>query len=40
VYLEAYARVRRHLEEHPEDEPVLAAGQVSIEAAKVLSAFT
>jgi hypothetical protein len=36
VYLEALVRVRRALEERPEDEAVLAAGQVSVEALAAL----
>lgn len=32
VYLEAYVRVREHLTDHPEDEAVLACGQVGIHA--------
>lgn len=32
VYLESLVRVRAHLETHPEDEPVLAAGQVGLDA--------
>jgi hypothetical protein len=36
VYLEAFVRVRRHLANRPDDEDVLAAGQVSVEAAGAL----
>jgi hypothetical protein len=36
VYVEALLRVRGHLEAHPEDEQVLEAGQVSIEAIDAL----
>jgi hypothetical protein len=32
VYLESLVRVRAHLEAHPEDEPVLASGQVALDA--------
>jgi hypothetical protein len=38
VYLEAYVRVRRHLVEHPEDEAVLASGQIALHACDVLRA--
>jgi hypothetical protein len=38
VYLEALVRVRAHLEAHPEDEAVLATGQVAVEAAAALRA--
>ena len=36
VYLEALVRVRAHLQAHPDDEPVLAAGQVAVGAAPAL----
>jgi hypothetical protein len=36
VYLEAFVRVRRHLAEHPEDEAVLASGQIALHACDVL----
>jgi len=36
VYLEALVRVRAHLEARPEDEAVLATGQVAVEAAPTL----
>jgi hypothetical protein len=39
VYLEAFGRVRAHLATKPEDEAVLSAGQVSIEAIPALSAY-
>jgi hypothetical protein len=39
VYLEAFVRVRAHLEACPEDEAVLATGQVAVEAAPTLRAF-
>jgi hypothetical protein len=32
VYLESFVRVRAHLIEHPEDDVVLASGQVSVDA--------
>jgi hypothetical protein len=37
VYLESFVRVRERLEQHPEDEAVLAAGQVALEAVEVLA---
>lgn len=36
VYLESFVRVRAHLGAHPEDEGVMAAGQVAIEAVEGL----
>jgi hypothetical protein len=39
VYLESYVRVRRHLDGHPEDEEVLAAGQVAVDAIDDLRSF-
>lgn len=39
VYLESYVRVRGHLEAHPEDEEVLAAGQVAVDAVDDLRSF-
>jgi hypothetical protein len=36
VYLEALVRVRAHLERYPDDEAILAAGQVAAEAAGAL----
>ena len=36
VYLEALARVEARLAAHPEDEPILASGQVSIDAVTTL----
>jgi hypothetical protein len=39
VYLEALVRVRSHLRARPEDEPVLASGQVSIESLRTLADF-
>jgi hypothetical protein len=39
VYLEAFGRVRAHLATKPEDEAVLSAGQVAIEAIPTLSAY-
>jgi len=38
VYLEALARVRAHLETHPDDEAVLAAGQVGLDAVDAIRA--
>jgi hypothetical protein len=38
VYLEALVRVRAHLESRPDDEAVLATGQVSVDAAPALRA--
>jgi hypothetical protein len=39
VYLEALVRVRAHLESRPEDEAVLATGQVAVDAAPALRAL-
>jgi hypothetical protein len=39
VYLEAFLRVRAHLEAHPEDERVIRAGQVATAAAPALRLF-
>jgi hypothetical protein len=39
VYLEAFVRVRAHLAAHPEDEDVLASGQVALDAIDVLRPF-
>lgn len=39
VYLEALVRVRAHLEARPEDETVLATGQVAVDAASALRGF-
>ena len=39
VYLESLVRVRRHLTAHPEDDAVLAAGQVSVDATDVLRPY-
>jgi hypothetical protein len=36
VYLESYVRVGEHLSEHPEDDAVLASGQIAAEAAPLL----
>lgn len=38
VYLESLVRVRAHLGEHPEDEPVLASGQVGLDAVEAIRA--
>jgi hypothetical protein len=39
VYLESFVRVRAHLAARPDDETVLAAGQVALEAIEVLTPF-
>ncbi len=39
VYLEALVRIRRHLAERPQDEHVLAYGQVAVEACESLRSF-
>jgi hypothetical protein len=39
VYLESMLRVRRHLAAHPEDDAVLASGQVAVSAADTLRPF-
>jgi hypothetical protein len=39
VYLEAYVRVREHLAGRPEDEGVLMAGQVALDAVRALAPF-
>jgi hypothetical protein len=39
VYLEAYVRTRAHLAAKPEDEEVIAAGQVALEAVDALRDF-
>ncbi len=39
VYLESLVRVRRHLANRPQDEEVLACGQVAVEACEALRAF-
>jgi hypothetical protein len=38
VYLPAFARVRAHLDAHPEDEIVLASGQIAVSAVPTLRA--
>jgi hypothetical protein len=38
VYLEALVRVREHLDAHPEDEAVLASGQVGLDAVEAIRA--
>jgi hypothetical protein len=38
VYLAAFAAVRAHLADHPEDEIVIASGQIAVAAAKALRA--
>ena len=40
VYLESLVRVRTHLGAHPEDEPVLASGQVGLDAVEAVRAIT
>jgi hypothetical protein len=40
VYLDAFVRVRAHLAAHPDDEEVLASGQVALDAIAVLRPFT
>ncbi len=37
VYLEAFGRVRAHLAGRPEDEAILSAGQIAVDAIKTLS---
>ena len=39
VYLPSFVRVRAHLAAHPDDEAVLASGQVSIDAVPLLRGF-
>ena len=39
VYLESFVRVRRHLAAHPDDDAVLASGQVAVDAADTLRPF-
>jgi hypothetical protein len=39
VYLESFVRVRAHLELRPQDEHVLASGQVAVDAVEVLRAY-
>ncbi len=39
VYLESLVRVRRHLTAHPDDDEVLASGQVAVDAAALLRPF-
>jgi hypothetical protein len=39
VYLESFLRVRAHLEAHPDDETVMASGQVAVEAIGALRAW-
>jgi hypothetical protein len=39
VYLESYVRVGEHLSEHPEDEEILASGQIAVEAIETLRPF-
>jgi hypothetical protein len=39
VYLEALVRVRRHLAARPQDDAVLACGQIAVEAAETLGPY-
>lgn len=39
VYLESFVRVREHLSVHPEDDAVLASGQVAVDAINALRPF-
>ena len=39
VYLPSYLRVRAHLEQRPEDESVLASGQVALGAIEALRSY-
>jgi hypothetical protein len=39
VYLESFVRVRAHLAARPQDEPVMAAGQVALDAIEVLAPY-
>lgn len=39
IYLEAYLRVRDHLEKKPTDEGILTSGQVSVDAVSVLAPY-
>ncbi|HEX4447731.1 MAG TPA: tyrosine/phenylalanine carboxypeptidase domain-containing protein [Polyangiaceae bacterium] len=36
VYLESYLRVSEHLEEHPDDEDIMASGQIAVDALETL----
>jgi hypothetical protein len=38
VYLESFVRVRKHLGDRPDDEAVLAGGQIAVDAIDVLRA--
>jgi hypothetical protein len=40
VYLESFVRVRSHLVDRPDDEEVLASGQVAVDAVEVLRTFS
>ena len=40
VYLESFVRVRAHLAAHPDDEAVLASGQIALEAIETLRPLT
>jgi hypothetical protein len=39
IYLESFVRVREHLASRPEDEEIMAAGQVAVDACKALRGF-
>jgi hypothetical protein len=39
VYLEAFLRVKRHLSENQNDEPLLTSGQIAVDALPALSSF-
>jgi hypothetical protein len=40
IYLEAFVRVERHLAGHPEDERVMASGQVGVDSLEALREWT
>jgi hypothetical protein len=40
VYLESFVLVRNHLDAHPDDEEVLASGQIAVDAIDVLRPFS
>jgi hypothetical protein len=39
VYLESFVRVRAHLTAHPDDESVMASGQIAVEAVETLNGW-
>jgi hypothetical protein len=39
IYLESFVRVRGHLDDHPNDEAVLACGQIAVDAIDALRSF-